>query len=209
MGTKCYKLDYDSSKGLPYLEFPSDIANLIGSGLAIYYIYTAGSYGNVKAGELNTIVSINSNAFTTPIGQAAAEDVDNFAVSNNSSIINGMEPETINEIYDSYKKVVGTFDTLVSTQDYSNAIRTAEDESGSKFISNGLVTDRRNDYNNAIDVVSAKATGTYTTNVAVNFGKITFKGASATAPTTSEGPEIGWVYTNTGDNKTYIYNGTI
>lgn len=202
VGTRCYKIDFDSSKLLPYIEFPTDIANLIGDGLAIFYIYTSGSYGNVRAGELTKIVSLNSdNMSGSPAAKEAASDIDHFIISNPGSIINGQEPESINEIYNSYKKVVGTFDTLVSTQDYSNAIRILEDDYGERIVSNGLITDRRIDYNQAINVLSTKIDGTYFTNVALNFGSLVFKGALTTAPTD---PEKGWVYTNTIDNKTYI-----
>lgn len=191
IGTKCFKIDFDSSKSLPYVEFPTDIANLIGDGIAIYYVYTAGSYGNVKRGELNSIVSVNvagnsllSDRFT---------NLDDYNITNNSSIMNGCEPESIDEIYDSYKKVVGTFDTLVSTQDYSNAVRTVEDDNGEKFVSNGLVTDRRIDYNNSLNILSSKSTGTYFTNVALNFGQLTFIAPPADPTTTGK---KGDVYTD-------------
>ena len=203
IGTRCFKIDFDSSKNLPYIEFPTDISNLIGSGLAIYYIYTAGSYGNVKAKELNTIVSISRNNLNE-LSVAAANDMDNFEISNSASITNGCEPESINEIYDSYKKVVGTFDTLVSTQDYSNAIRTAEDSVGSRYVSNGLITDRRCDYNDALNVLSSKVTGTYFTNVSLNFGKLVFQGSMSSAPNIPGQTEVGWVYRNTTNNSSYI-----
>ena len=200
IGTKCYKIDYDSSRNLPYIEFPSDIANLIGDGLAIFYIYTSGSYGNVKAKELNKVVSINVSSIDQTGGIEIVSD--DFVVSNNGAILNGCEPENIDEIYQSYKKIVGTFDTLVSTQDYSNAIRTAEDSYGENIISNGLVTDRRIDYNNAINVVVRRLTGTGFENVALNkFGKFTFNGSLASEPTN---PERGWIYTNSTDGKTYL-----
>lgn len=209
MGTRCYKIDFDSSKLLPYIEFPTDIANLIGDGLAIFYTYTSGSYGNVKAGELTKIVSLNSdNMPNIQAAQEAASDIDHFIISNPGSIINGKEPESINEIYDSYKRVVGTFDTLVSTQDYSNAIRMLEDDYGERIVSNGLITDRRIDYNQAINVLSAKVDGTYFTNVALNFGNLTFVGISNGAPTNAK---KGTVFTQNGtgdpnfeDQKTYL-----
>ena len=172
VGTKCYKIDYDSTKELPYIEFPSDIANLIEDGLAIYYIYTAGSYGNVAARELNTLVSMDQT-------QAALADLDtdDFRFANSMAIINGCEPESLEDIYKSYKRTVGTFDTLVSLQDYSNAVKTAEDERGETIISNGLVTDRRVDYNNAINVCTMKSNGIGYTNIGLNkFGKFTFIG---------------------------------
>ena len=193
-GTRCYKIDFDSKKGLPYIEFPSDIANLIGNGLMINYIYTAGSYGNISAGELNTIVSVNSNAIGFNI------DADKITVSNSSAINSGAEPETIEEIYRNYKKTVGTFDTLVSLQDYTNAINLATDSYGQKLISNGVVTDRRTDYNNAINITTDTTFGTITVNEPINsFGKFIFKGYSATAPAD---PKPGWIYSDNTD--TYL-----
>ena len=208
LGTSCYKIDYDSTKNLPYIEFPTDISDLIGDGLAIYYIYTAGSYGNVRAGELTKIASVNGSLISNSSAADYFNNLDDFVVTNNSSILNGCEPESIQEIYNSYKKVVGTFDTLVSTQDYSNAIRIIEAEGDNlPYISNGLVTDRRNDYNNAISVISFKSTSgarTSFSNVALNVGKITFLPSSSTEPAD---PEKGYVYYNTNDDKTYIYTG--
>lgn len=154
----------------------------------INYIYTAGSYGNVRAGELNTIVSINSDAIGFDV------DVDDFTITNSSSISNGTEPETIDEIYRSYKRTVGTFDTLVSLQDYTNAINTVEDDYGQRYISNGVVTDRRVDYNGAINITTNTALGNIVKNEPINsFGKFIFKGASDTAPAN---PEPGWIYSN-------------
>jgi len=205
LGTKCYKIDYDSSKNLPYLEFPTDIANLIGDGLAIYYIYTAGSYGNVRAGELNTIVSVDTQSLKSDAAKKAFEKISDFTVTNSAAITNGTEPESIEEIKRSYRKVVGTFDTLVSTQDYSNAIRTVEAEDGTPYISNGLVTDRRIDYNNSINVIATRSTGTYFKNIAfAKFGNLIFKGyIDKDDPTLT--PENGWVCTDTTDNLTYVY----
>lgn len=40
--SKAYKFGYSSAKNLPYIEFPSDIANIIGDGLNISYIVTSG-----------------------------------------------------------------------------------------------------------------------------------------------------------------------
>lgn len=197
-GTRCYKIDFDSKKGLPYVEFPSDIANLIGNGLMINFIYTAGSYGNISAGELDTIVSLNTNL-------VKGVDSDDLTVSNPSSINSGAEPETIEEIYRNYKKVVGTFDTLVSLQDYTNAINLSTDEYGQKLISNGVVTDRRVDYNNAINITTNTELGLTAINKPINsFGKFIFKGYSATPPANAQ---PGWIYS---DNvKTYLCTAII
>jgi hypothetical protein len=57
LGSRVYKIDYDSLRLLPYIEFPTDIANLIGDGLQIQYIATSGIQGNVSANTLTKILS--------------------------------------------------------------------------------------------------------------------------------------------------------
>ena len=199
IGTKCYKLDYDSTKNLPYIEFPTDIANLIGDGLAIYYIQTSGSYGNVTAGELNTLANMDRS-----VSVVTDLNIEDFTVSNAKSIINGCEPESIDDIYTNYKRVVGTFDTLVSLQDYSNAVKTSTDSKGEPLVSNGLVTDRRTDYNNAVNVVTRKPTGIGYTNIGLNkFGKFIFINRQEASPSemTTE-----YMWTNLSD---YFPDGSI
>jgi hypothetical protein len=53
--SKTFKFGYDSKIRLPYVQFPDTIAELIGTGLKISYVRTAGIYGNVSANKLNTI----------------------------------------------------------------------------------------------------------------------------------------------------------
>ena len=52
LGNKYFKFGYDSGRSLPYVEFPSDIATLIGTGLNIRYIVSKGAEGNISAGTL-------------------------------------------------------------------------------------------------------------------------------------------------------------
>ena len=131
-----FKLGFDSNRGLPYIEFPDNIADLIGSGLIIKYVITLGAAGNVSANYLTKLMAplqLNVNSSTTPdkvISFERAEDgesdsttdADNLTLYNIGSTINGADPETINDAYNSYKKTVGTFDTLVTCRDYANAI---------------------------------------------------------------------------------------
>lgn len=163
-GTKSYKIDFDSNVGLPYIEFPTDIANLIGDGLNITYISTSGLSGNVSARALTTIQSPDKY----PLQTLSVElDMADFEVKNNSSIVNGLDPETIDQMYQSFKKVVGTFDTLVTCLDYSNALYTAEDDLGNNYLGNAVVTDIRNDYNNAANLVTKDAYGVWYKNVSL------------------------------------------
>ena len=150
LGSRVYKFGYDSDKGFPYIEFPSDIATLIDSGLTIKYIVSKGSLGKVSQGELTTFGNVSIEAF------ASVADVDNTGTSlssldagafilSNSSSIGAADPETITESYDSAKKVIGTFDTLVSAQDYSNYINRYETDENKKIASNVVAADVRTD----------------------------------------------------------------
>lgn len=171
LGSKVYKIDYDSSLDLPYIEFPSDIANIIESGLTIRYIVSSGVNGNVSAGVLNNIIS-PSTAIT--LSKSASENIDipteYFTVYNSSSILNGKDPETIDEMYQSFKKVVGTFDTLVTCKDFQNAIYMMSDDNKTKIVSNDIVTDIKTDYNKSLRVATYDEYGPYFKNVALSNG---------------------------------------
>lgn len=159
-GSRVYKLDYDSLRNLPYIEFPSDIASIINDGISISYITTSGEAGNVSA---NTLVNIVSPSEFTARNESETRSTEYLTLTNSSSIINGKDPETISEMYNSFKKVVGTFDTLVSCDDYANRIYTE----ASDYVSNCYVTDRRTDYNKALNVVTYDNNGTYFENVSI------------------------------------------
>ena len=149
--TRCYKFSYDSESGLPYIEFPTDIAQLIGSGLNIWYIITSGAAGNVSAGTLSVLSSTSNTGLNT----------DNLVIFNASSSTNGSDKETIDEAYSNFKKIIGTFETLVTTRDYANAIYNLSDSYGSPIVSNAQVSDRTNDINNTLKIVSYDTSGKY------------------------------------------------
>ena len=150
LGSRIYKLDYDSFRDLPYIEFPTDISNLIGDGLQIQYIATSGISGNVSARSLSKILS--PAKFTDAEGNERSTET--LTVWNSASITNGKDPETIDEMYQSFRRVVGTFDTLVTCQDYSNCVYNLTDDYDNPYVSNVYVTDRRSDYNHASNVIS-------------------------------------------------------
>ena len=161
LGTRVYKLDYDSDVGLPYLEFPSDIASLINDGLTVRYISTSGAYGNIEYGALTSIAG-PSNIVENDYTHAS----DQFEVKNTTSFLNGKDPETIDEMYQSFKKTVGTFESLVSCLDYSNYIYQLM-KNDSPLVSNVYVTDRRSDYNKSLNVVTYDSYGTYKENLSL------------------------------------------
>ena len=148
-GSTIYKFGFDSKRNLPYIEFPDWIADIIGEGLQVDYIVTDGVAGNVAAKELNTI------AKRTVIPDDGISN-DDIRVINLSASFSGDDPETIDESYLGFKKVIGTFDTLVTCRDYANAIYNMI-ASGSTIypvVSNIQVSDRRTDINFACDVVT-------------------------------------------------------
>ena len=165
-----FKFGYDSYERLPYVEFPDNIANLIGSGVIIKYVKTVGADGNVAVGVLNTLstpqtVTVDgaedkSIDFSVPEDGADTEsESSTLFIINKSSTINGRDPETIDEAYNSYKKTVGTFNTLVTCRDYANAIYNLTDDLSQPYISNVQVGDRRTDINLSNVVVSYSSIG--------------------------------------------------
>lgn len=152
-GIQCYKFGYDSVQQLPYIEFPKDIAELIGEGLTINYIRTTGSQGNISAGFLTQlakpgeiIASDGTSVYPSSEENADGSQKTVLVISNMSATNLGADPETIDEAYNSFKRQVGTLETLVTCRDYANYIYDLLDE-GQNVVSNIQVADRRTDYN--------------------------------------------------------------
>lgn len=153
-GQLVYKFGFDSIKNLPYLEFPSDISSIIEEGLLIKYIRTTGSNGNVRAGFLTSLatpaqifVGSNNSITIYPDVSDNQSEQSVLRISNVSDSINGLDPESIDEAYNSFKKTVGTFDTLVTSRDYANAIYNLLTDDSKNVVSNVQVADRRTDIN--------------------------------------------------------------
>ena len=171
--SKVFKFSYDSVKGLPYVEFPSDIASLIGSGLVIRYIITKGEAGNIKANYLDKIISptsvtvyVSGSADTDNTTSLSLVDNEDLYINNPNSSINGANPETINEAYNNFKKTIGTFETLVSCRDYANYIyNNIFRNDGYNIVSNVQVCDRRDDINFGGRLLTFNSYGNYYTNV--------------------------------------------
>lgn len=140
-----YKFGFDSKRNLPYIEFPDWISDIIGEGLTIDYVVTQGTIGNVAPKELNTI----AKRTVTPDDGISNEDI---RVVNLSAATSGADPETLDQSYLGFKKVIGTFDTLVTCRDYANAIYNML--TIGPVVSNVQVADRRSDLNYACDVAT-------------------------------------------------------
>jgi len=143
LGQKIYKFGVDQNQNIPYIEFTSDIDLLIENGIRIYYILSNGISGNISAKVLNDFYSETKYK----------EDIDtiistsDITITNTSAIVNGKDPETIDSSYRNYKKVSGTFETLVTLRDYINALY------NSGYVSNDFVCDRTNDIQHSYDII--------------------------------------------------------
>lgn len=147
LGRKVFKFGYSSSHSAPYIEFPNDIINLIGSGLKVKYTITSGLNGVIKANVLTNIATISE------------EESEIYSVTNTSASIGASDIETINEAYNNFKHIIGTFDTLVSVRDYENYLYNFTEDNGTHLVSNVKVTDRTNDINRTVNVTSYNDAG--------------------------------------------------
>ena len=140
-----YKFGYDSKEGLPYIQFPDDVAEVIEDGFVIYYLRTSGINGNIAAKVLST--------FEAPVDW---EDItaNDFSVTNKNAAQNGCNEESIEDAYNNFKKTIGTFDTLVTCRDYMNKIYQLVDDQNINLCSNIIVSDIRDDINKAYTLCS-------------------------------------------------------
>lgn len=161
-GTKCYIFRYDSVRKLPYIQFPDDIASLIEGGLTIRYIITNGENGNTNANSITSLLTNGIANFETESDELT--NLENYLVTNFSAFTNGTDVEGIDEAYNNCKKIVGTFDTLVTCRDYANYIYNLSDEQFKELVSNVQVCDRRDDYNYNTKVITYNQYGQQTIN---------------------------------------------
>ena len=146
--TLCYKFGLTDGGATCYIEFPADIVELIGEGVNITYIVTDGASGNIGKNRLTQFYGdLSINCWDIADDKQTKENVsvtnENINIKNDLPSTNGKDPETIDEAYSNYERVKTTFDTLVNTNDYSNALVT------SRNASNGFVCDRNNDIQSA------------------------------------------------------------
>lgn len=151
-GKTAWKFGFDSYRQMPYIQFPEDIATLIEDGLKIEYIRTSGIGGNVSARTLSKVAlaeKIETNQ-SDENGDPVKISADDLIAVNTQATTNGANPETINAAYNNYKKIVGTFDTLVTCRDYMNKIYNLyNEETNVPIVSNVIVSDIRDDINRA------------------------------------------------------------
>lgn len=143
-----------------YIQFPSDIVNLIKEGLNIKYTISNGLNGNIKSNTLTNFYSDESN--DTLITNNVVRIIQPTAATN------GVNPETLDDAYRNYKKTIGTFNTLVSRRDYENYLYNAQ-VSNKNVCSNLIVSDRTNDINESDRIITWTPNG-YNSKLVVSEG---------------------------------------
>ena len=147
-----YKFGFDSARGLPFIEFNSNVSDLLEDGIFIYYTRTSGANGNISA---NTITQFDAPSLDYWSGYS----LEHFTVTNPRPVISGANPESITEAYNNYKKTQGTFDTLITCRDYMNKIYSLMDEDNNPYVSNINVADINTDINNSVTICSCSHGG--------------------------------------------------
>ena len=158
LNAKIFKFGVTPDSDTCYIEFPQDIANLIGSGLKIKYIVSSGVQGNVSSG---TITSLYSNDIIVSVNGEELNLSDSISITNVYAATNGKDPETLDEAYDNFKDTIGTFNTLVTCKDYETAANDLYNTATKNYMqSNCVVSDRTNDIVSSTYVITLSADGT-------------------------------------------------
>ena len=174
--TLCYKFGVARDGNQCYIEFPSDIANLIGGGIHIDYILTDGAAGNLNKNKLkkffvdspNMRVYLNSevpnNDYSATTSSSPSDNQIRFIINNYQDSYNGADPETLESARKNYERTKNTFNTLVSLSDYNHFIL------NSNKVSNGFVCDRTNDIQATTKIITSDGNITSTISQVANSG---------------------------------------
>lgn len=139
-----YKFGVSQDLNTCYIEFPENAEALLQEGIYITYINTDGKDGNAAVRSLSTFY----NTVTVEDEDDVVLDSSNVSITNYIVGFGGEDVETIDEAYLGYKKIVGTFDTLITLRDYTNALRL------SSYASNGIASDRTTDIQSSYKIIS-------------------------------------------------------
>ena len=164
LNSKIFKFGVMPNSNTCYIQFPQDIGTLIENGLSIKYVITSGSAGNIQKEVLTTLYEdVIPEEFALLEGtndELAVKAINSdVVIKNPNPASNGMDPEDIDSAYRNYKKTVGTFNTLVTTEDYEKAIFNLDDGLGQHLASNAVVSDRTTDLNRSIMVKENTSAG--------------------------------------------------
>lgn len=172
--SKVFKFGFDSYQNLPYIQFPEDVVEMIDNGFNVKYFETDGVNGNIPAKQLSVLKEpsesslyyYNENNEKTDELVPIQDDITGtklLVILNNYSATNGQNPETIDEAISNYQKVIGTFDTLITCRDYANWLyRQTESITDESYVSNIQVSDRRDDINYSVPIISYNKYGVTT-----------------------------------------------
>ena len=138
-GNNFYSFNVDIASGRCYVEFPTDISDLIGDGLYIKYLISTGRDGVIGIGQLNSLYDSTINVNIVDSDESLSISTEDLYIQNTDLIETGKNPESIDSMYVNYNHIKGTFDTLVTLKDYNNAVF------NTKEVSNAVVCDRTND----------------------------------------------------------------
>lgn len=156
---KMFSFDIDPISNLCYIEFPDNISSLIGNGLDIRYLITTGSQGNIPTGELNTFASeVKGSILDGAVSSEIILNSDNIRFMNIGLISGGEDIESINDSWNGYKHIQNTFNTLVTVNDYTDAIYNLD---GDNRVANDFVCDRTNDVQDSFDVVISSGVSSF------------------------------------------------
>ena len=156
-GNTYYSFNVDTATNQCYIEFPTDIAKLIGDGIYVHYLVSNGKDGIIGIGQLNKPYDSVINATYTKSSPNWEETNDNVVKLDSDQLYIknvdlkevGKDPESIDDMYVNYNHIKGTFDTLVTLKDYDNAVFNTEE------VSNAIVCDRTNDVQVSYRIMSS------------------------------------------------------
>lgn len=144
-GNTFYKFGVSADGSLCYLEFPEDAETIMKDGIEITYIRTLGQYGKVKPQQLRQFYSDIS--VVSSLNEPTVLSTQNVSLINYFASTSGYDAETINEAYKNYKRIIGTYNTLITLRDYLNYILS------NNLASNGFTCDRSNDIQTTYDIM--------------------------------------------------------
>lgn len=142
---RVFELQINDTETKAYIKFPTKLTteDTANTSLTIKYISSNGVDGNILRDTLSKFLDADGNSIPS-------EDIKIYQL---QSTDNGKDPETIETAYKNSRYTVGTFDTLITKDDYYKYIRQLYVD-GKVDVSNLIVTDRSDDINCCFDVIT-------------------------------------------------------
>ena len=129
-----------------YIKLCSDWDTISNTKLKfkLFYIISSGADGGILDNVINTVNGIwDKSAFTSSDYTTFTDVSSNMIVQNYRSTL-GYDPETADEAREEFAKYVGTYDTLITTGDFTKATKRLDG------VSNCICTDVFTDYNSQL-----------------------------------------------------------